>query len=97
MRIQGPRNIDIARSDAQERSEKKTDKSEARGSESAVVRLGDSAKQLATSGAGRVSPEIRARLDEVREQLKSNSYAIDFRKLASNILSDDVARAGGGE
>lgn len=107
MRIQGPREPipkdSVGRSDAAER-DAKTAKSNGQGmtplSESPkgdVVTLGSTARTLSAGGDSGLEPEIRARLDKVREQLKSNEYAIDFKKLASNILGDEIARSGEAE
>ncbi len=104
MRIQGPRQPGVNRSDAAER-DAKTSKSGASGESSAaegskkgdVVSLGSTAKSLSAGGASSLGPEIKARLDMVREQLKNNEYAVDYKKLASNILGDEIARSGEAE
>ncbi len=108
MRIQGPREpgprqADVDRSEAAERdvkASKPNSTREAAASESSkgdVVTLGSTARTLSAKGESSLQPEIQARLDRVREQLKSNEYAIDFKKLASNILGDEVARSGEAE
>ena len=102
MRIQGPRQPGVKASEAVER-DAKTSTSKAgtaagsEGKKGDVVTLGSTARSLATGGASKLEPEIRARLDLVRQQLKDNNYSINFKKLASNILGDEVARAGDAE
>ncbi len=104
MRINGPRQPGVKRSDAAER-DAKTSKSDATGETAGaegskkgdVVSLGSTAKSLATGSASSLGPEIKARLDMVRQQLKDNEYAVDYKKLASNILGDEIARSGESE
>jgi anti-sigma28 factor (negative regulator of flagellin synthesis) len=103
MRIQGPRQPGVNRSDAAER-DAKTSKAETKGDNAGVegkkgdvVSLGSSARTLSAGSASSLGPEIRARLDMVRQQLQDNEYAVDYRKLASNILGDEIARSGEAE
>ena len=100
MRIQGPRQPGVSRSDAAER-DAKTSKAETKGESAGavgnkgdVVSLGSSARTLSVGSTSSISPEIQARLDEVRQQLQNNEYAVDYKKLASNILGDEIARSG---
>ncbi|MCP4448133.1 MAG: hypothetical protein GY811_22770 [Myxococcales bacterium] len=103
MRIQGPRQPGVNRSDAAER-DANTSKAGAKGENAAaenkkgdVVTLGSTARTLSAGNESEIGPEIQARLDLVRQQLKDNEYAVDYKKLASNILGDEVARSGGAE
>lgn len=99
MRIQGPRHPDVSRSE----SKNQESKASAKGAvakehgKADVVTLGSSARKLASTSGVKLGAEIQARLEEVREQLKNQEYAVDYKKLASNILGDEVARAGESE
>lgn len=66
-----------------------------------VVTLGGSAQKISArssvEGSSTLDPAIAARLEEVRGQIKNNQYAVDYSKLAENILGDEVARAGDAE
>lgn len=100
MRIQGPSNPNLNRANVAARDDKSAQKTEGKGKSGAVVvSIGDTAKSIATgkTGTAKLGPEISARLQEVREQIKNDSYAIDYSKLASNILNDEVARSGDAE
>ena len=103
MRIQGPRQPGVNRSDAAERDAKtakadtKGDSSGVEGKKGDVVSLGSSARTHAAASTSSIGPEIQARLDMVRQQLQNNEYAVDYKKLASNILGDEIARSGGAE
>ena len=103
MRILGATQNEMQRI-GQKDQDAKTKTSEAKvggGNKSDVVTLGSTARQLTTDPAmnakATLDPVIQARLEEVREQIKNNEYAIDYKKLASNILGDEVARSGEGE
>ena len=39
-----------------------------------------------------ISPKNRARLDEIRDAIKHDTYPIDLDKLASKIVDDDIVR-----
>ena len=74
MRIQGPRQPDVSRSNSTEQKAKSEEtKSSHRGD---VVDIGSTAKRLEAQ-TSKVGADIRARLEEVREQLKRGDYAID--------------------
>jgi anti-sigma28 factor (negative regulator of flagellin synthesis) len=96
MRIQGPRHPDISRSDSKDHETKASPKAEAakENGKADVVTLGSSARSLAANNGMKLGTEIQARLELVREQLRNNEYPIDYGKLASNILGDEVARSG---
>lgn len=101
MRIgSGNRNITHTQSKLTEQKDKVEAKSvEKPRADSVVVTIGETAKNMVagTSGTSTLDPKISARLEEVRQQLKNNSYAIDYSKLASSILGDEVSRSGGVE
>lgn len=99
MRIQGPRHPDISRSDSKDHDTKASPRAAAakENGKADVVTLGSSARSLASSNGVKLGTEIQARLELVREQLKNNQYAVDYGKLASNILGDELARAGDSE
>ncbi len=100
MRIHGAKQNEITRIGKKDtESPAKSTKAEASGGNRAdVVTIGGSAKKMsAANAAGGLDPAIQARLEEVRGQIKNNQYAVDYSKLAENILGDEVARAGDGE
>ena len=97
MRIQGPRHPNISRSDSKEHENQASPKAAPHAQGKAdVVTLGSSARAFSGNGV-KLGHEIQARLELVREQLQNNEYAVDYGKLASNILGDEVARAGESE
>lgn len=100
MRINGPHNSEIHKASAAERKKSASDageagKSQRGGREAVVVELGDTARTMAAEKGPGLEPAMKARLEEVREQLRNGEYAIDYRRLASSLLDDEVARAGG--
>ena len=100
MRIHGAKQNDITRIGKKDtESSAKSTKAEASGGNKAdVVTIGGSAQKMsAANAAGGLDPAIQARLEEVRGQIQNNQYAVDYSKLAENILGDEVARAGDAE
>lgn len=100
MRIHGANQNEITRIGKKDgESSAKSAKANVSGNNKAdVVTIGGSAKKMsAANAAGGLDPAIQARLEEVRGQIQNNQYAVDYSKLAENILGDEVARAGDAE
>lgn len=99
MRIHGANQNEISRIGKKDNeSTAGTKRAASSGDKADVVTLGGSAQKMSArssiEASSTLDPAIAARLEEVRGQIKNNQYAVDYSKLAENILGDEVARAG---
>ncbi len=94
MRIQGPKipgiQPNVNKTEESDRSAKSSETP--RGEQAVVVSIGTASRS--TLGGSSASEAIKARLDEVRSQLNSGQYPVDFDRLAESILADEVGRDG---